>query len=118
MLDWQAYLSFREQFREALDPRLYTIEHLDGLVWSGQARFWFNDDAAIIAKLTLFPSGAIVVEGLIAAGKLEAIKELIPLAEEWGRSCGAVFGMIESRPGWAREMKDYEPIQTRLLKEL
>ncbi len=58
---------------------------------------------------------------MIAAGPLEEIEDiLIPIAEQWGRENGCAFGMIESRPGWAKRMKrhGYEPFQVSLIKEL
>lgn len=116
--DWAGYLRFRDAFAGALDDRLYTIDHLDGLVLSGQARLWSNDKAAIVAELKIYPTGAMVVNGLIAAGEKDEIRKLIPEAEKWGRSIGCIAGEIESREGWAREMKDdgYRVHQVRLIK--
>lgn len=115
------YIRFRPSFAEALDSRLFTIEHLDDLLLSGRARFFCTEAAAIVAEIKTFPSGAKAVAGLIAAGWLEDIQTaLIPQAEEWGRSLGCQFGMIDSRPGWARRMKrhGYETHQVSLIKEL
>lgn len=118
--DWAGYLRFRDAFAEAMDSRLYQVDYLDGLILSGQARFWRSDEAAMIAEIKTFPTGARVVHGLIAAGNLEGIKSLIPLAEQWGRANGCIGGMIDSRPGWARAMKQdgYTPHQVALWKDL
>lgn len=118
--NWAGYLRFRPAFAEAMDPRLYDIDYLDGLILSGRARFWRTDTAAIVAEIKLFPTGAKVVHGLIAAGDIEGIKSLIPLAEDWGRQVGCIGGMIDSRPGWARAMKSagYAPHQLALWKDL
>ena len=43
---------------EALDPRLYRIEHLDALVASGRAIFMAAGDAAILFELRTYPTGA------------------------------------------------------------
>lgn len=115
------YLSFRDRFAEALDPRLYSLEYLDWLVVNGHGKFWSCGTAAIIAEIKTYPTGAKAVSGLIAAGDLNDIATvLIPLAEQWGRENGCIFGMIESRPGWAKRMKPhgYEVFQTSLIKEL
>lgn len=115
------YLRFRDRFAAALDPRLYTIGHLDNLLLTGRAQFFATDDAAIVTEFKTFPTGARAVCGLIAAGKLEDIETiLIPKAEEWGRMHGCAFGMIDSRPGWARQMKKrgYHTWQVSLMKEL
>lgn len=115
------YLRFRDRFAEALDPRLYSIEYLDDLILSGRAHFFASANAAIVTEFKTFPTGARAVAGLIAAGDLEEISTiLIPRAEEWGRLNGCQFGMIDSRPGWARRMKQhgYETHQVSLIKEL
>ena len=48
------------------------------------------------------------------------VNVLIPRAEEWGRSIGCTLAIIESRPGWAREMKKhgYSTHQISISKEL
>jgi hypothetical protein len=115
------YHRFREQFAEAMDSRLYPIEYLDHLITTGAAQSFISENAAIVAEVKTFPSGAKAVAGLIAAGELEEIETiLIPIAEEWGRMNGCTFGMIDSRSGWARRMKQhgYETWQVSLIKEL
>ncbi len=116
-----AYAAFRDQFAEAMDPRLYPIEHLDQLLIAGQAQFFATDKAAIVTEIKTFPTGAKAVCGLIAAGDLAHIENLlIPRAEQWGKRHGCTFGMIESRPGWAKRMKrhGYEVFQVAIIKEL
>lgn len=114
------YRAWRDEFQKAIDERFYSLEYLDGLVWSGRAQFWSTDEAAIIAELKVYPGGAVVIEGVIAAGELDGIRKLIVVAEAWGRLHGAGFAKIESRLGWLRALKDdgYELWQTALVKEL
>ena len=116
-----AYQRFRPRFAEALDPRLYTLAHLDALIHSGRAQAWYGIDAAIVTEVRTYPTGARVLHGLVAAGPLEEIVgELIPRAEAWGRTIGCVLAVVESRSGWVRKLKDagYEIHQTALRKEL
>ena len=119
-MNGEGYCRFRKVFAEAMDSRLYTIEHLDSLVWSGRARCWTSSRAAIVARLEVYPTGAVVIEGVIAAGELDAIRALIVEAEQWGRAHGAIAARIDSRAGWARALKNdgYAPFQTALMKEL
>jgi hypothetical protein len=103
-----AYAAFRARFAEALDPRLYRIEHLDALVASGRAIFMAAGDAAILFELRSYPTGAKAVHGLVAAGDVERITGLlIPSAEVWGVAQGCIGATIESRPGWARLLKPH-----------
>lgn len=118
--DWAGYLMYKPAFDEVIDSALYPEGWLDFEILDGRARFWRNDTAAIVATIKEYPSGAKAVHGLIAAGDLEGITALIPLAEQWGRDEGCIYGEIESRPEWARVMKyaGYEPAQLMLRKGL
>ena len=112
---------WRAEFAKALDARLYTIGHLDDLLLGGRAQLWFGDDAAMVTEVRSYPSGALVVHGLVAAGDLdEIVATLIPKAEAWARSLGCVLAIIESRPGWARALKarGYAPHQLSVRKSL
>ena len=119
--NWSGYLRFRSDFAEVIDPRLYTIEWLDEEVLAGAALLWVGRNAAIIARIKHYPTGAYDIEGLIAAGDLEEIAgELIPAAEDWGRAQGCVGAIIQSREGWARVLKGagYSVHQVALRKGL
>jgi hypothetical protein len=117
----ERYKAFRPAFTEALDPRLYTIEHLDELVLQRIAVPFFSDSGAIVAGLKTYPTGAVALDIIIAAGpKDELVNDLYPIAEAWGRKQGCTIGLIESRPGWAKAMKrnGYEIFQVSIIKEL
>lgn len=112
------YAAWRSRFLEAVDQDLYPAEWLDRRVASGRARFWGNEGAAILAEVKVYPSGAKEVHGLVAAGDLEAIIALIPLAEAWGRDRGCIRASISSHPAWARLLPDYQPEQLTIAKVL
>ena len=115
------YQRWREAFASAIDDRLHTIGHLDRLLFGGHAQAWFGENAAIVTEIRTYPTGARVIHGLVAAGDLAEICDvLIPRAEGWARSIGCVLAVIESRPGWAKTLKaaGYEPHQLTVRKEL
>lgn len=113
-----AYLHHREAFG-ALDPLRYPVEAIDARVKAQTWRCWGNESAAILAEVKTYPSGVREVHGVAAAGDLQAIIELIPLAEEWGREHGCVRAVIESRPGWERALpEEWELHQVAMRKEL
>ncbi len=122
----QSYLRFRSRLAEAIDGRLFSIEYLDWLIDTGQARLWHDPGSesgagsAIVATIRRYPTGALVVTGLCACGKLRNIRKLIPLAEQWGRENGCTLAIIESRMGWAQVLKEdgYSPHQVAVGKEL
>ena len=115
------YRRFRALFAEALDSRLHSIEHLDALLFSGRAQIWCGEAAAVVTEVRTYPTGAMALHGLVAAGELdEIVGVLIPKAEAWARSIGCAMVIIESRPGWARALKKsgYAPHQLAVRKAL
>ena len=115
-----SYADWRGRFLEAVDESLYPAAWLDRRVADGSARFWGNTDAAILAEIRTYPSGAREVHGMVAAGELDAIMALIPFAERWGRECGCVRASIQSSPAWGRLMAGagYVPEQLIIAKSL
>lgn len=116
-MNLDAYLRFRDEFG-ALDPLRYPVEAIDARVKAQTWRCWGNEKAAILAEIKTYPSGVREVHGVAAAGDLREIVGLIPQAEEWGRQCGCVRAVIESRPGWERVLPTYELHQVAVRKEL
>lgn len=115
------YAAWRERLGSALDPRFYTLEYLDGLMASGRAQIAATQDCAIIVELKQFPSGAVAMHCLVAAGEMNAAIELLNTeVERAARSLGCLGLLIESREGWARALKrhGYEPFQVSIFKEL
>lgn len=111
------YLAHRDEF-VALCPAKYPPEYIDAQVMARNWLCWGNERAAILAEVKQYPSGLREIHGLAAAGELEEIRNLIPLAEEYGRHVGCAVASIESREGWARLLPDYEVEQVRIVKEL
>jgi hypothetical protein len=119
--DWAGYLRFRDAFAAVMDARYYTPEWLDGELLSGAVTFMRTDAAAIIVELRNYPTGAIDVHGIVAAGDLaDVVGVLIPRAEQWARELGCIGAVIESREGWSRALKasGYNVHQVAVRKEL
>ena len=106
--DWAGYLRFRDAFAKVLDPALYTIDWLDLQIVQGAFLLWVGRNAAIIAEVKHYPTGARDIAGMLAAGDLaEIVNELIPAAEAYGQSIGCIGALIESREGWERALKPH-----------
>lgn len=108
---------FRAEF-VAIDPERYTAAYIDEKVLSGAWRLWSDGRAAILAEIRSFPTGVKEVHGIAAAGDLQAIVGLIPLAEQWGRENGCKWAIIESREGWLRMLPGYFAHTVAARKEL
>ncbi len=115
--DWERYQAFRDEFASALDPERYTIAWLDAMVWSGEYLVWSTPNACILCELKRYPTGAVDIHGMLAAGELsEIVETLIPQALAYGRQIGCIGGLIDSREGWAKVLKEkgWQVHQTRL----
>jgi len=112
-----AYLPFRREF-VALAPDKYPPEYIDGQVYAGLWLCWGDEKAAILAEVKTYPSGLREIHGLAAAGEVESIIGLIPLAEEYGRHVRCSIASIESRPAWAKLLPGYEVDQIRIVRGL
>lgn len=115
-----AYLRHRDEIAALLDPRLYSIEWLDREVATNSVGVMGDERGVIVFEIKHYPTGAMDVHGLVAAGELEAILGLIEQCENWARDHGCIGALIASRPGWARVLKSrgYEPHQVSVRKEL
>jgi hypothetical protein len=113
------YLHWRPEFAKALDPARYTIEWVDAQLEAGLYLLDATDKAAILTEAKVYPTGAWEVHGVLAAGDMREIADiLIPLAEERARRAGAIGASIASRPGWARVLRGagYQVEQVELRK--
>lgn len=115
-----AYLRHRDEIAELLDPRLYTIEWLDREITRGRAYVMGSDTAVIVFEFKHYPTGAMDIHGLVAAGELTAIKGLIEQAENFARDHGCIGAQISSREGWAKALEPagYRLYQVTIRKEL
>ena len=115
------YQHWRQAFADMLDPRTHHPEWLDDQVRSGRIKCWATEEAAIIAEIKTYPTGARELHGLAAVGDMMVIVgELIPQAEKWGRKMECDFASIASREGWARVLAPfgYAVHQVTIRKEL
>jgi len=121
MMDWAGYLLWRPAFLEAIDQKLYPARWLDGIVASEAVQLWRSDNAAALTEIRPYPSGAADLHGLVAAGDIGEVRDiLVPQAETWARLIGCAGFVIESRPGWAKLLKSqgFETRQLMVRKEL
>jgi hypothetical protein len=115
-----SYADWRLEFAKALDPRFHTVEWMDLQFNMNLFGFWCSDTAAIMAEIKTHPTGSREVHGLVAAGDLDGIVALIPMAEAWGKRKGAVIGSVSSHPAWQKLLQNsgYHVTRVTLEKDL
>ena len=91
---------------------------LDMMVWNGAYKLFANDSAVIVTELKTYPTGAKEIHGIVAAGDLASVKELIGQAEAWGKEQGCVRASIASREGWLKALPDYRLHQVYIVRDL
>lgn len=115
---WDEYQQRRESIGAILDERKWPLAWLDSEILNERATVLANDRAVIVVALRKYPGGLIEIHGLVAAGEVESIKELVAKAECWGRAHGAQIGSISSRRAWVKLMPEYRETQVTIEKEL
>lgn len=112
-----SYTRFRDELAAILDERFYTVEWLDHQIATSAIKFLATDDAIILFKFEVYPTGWLELQGMAAAGDLATIKdELIPAAENLAKTMGCGSAEIASREAWVRLLPDYEIYQTTIKK--
>lgn len=105
---WDEYMRFRPSFGSLIDPEFYPLEWLDDQVRGGNFKLLNTSNSAILITVKAYPSGALELHGIAACGNLaEIVGDLIPKALEIGKTLGCQIAAIESRPGWARIMRNF-----------
>lgn len=93
--------------------------HVWEAIERGDVQLWFNDTAAIVTEIRVFPTGLKIINGWLAGGNLDGVKTLVAQAERWGKAQGcAKAGISCGRPGWSRELDGYALAGVQLTKEL
>jgi hypothetical protein len=107
-LDW-----LRSGIEDATEAEL--IEDLR----AGRAQIWPGETAAMVTQVLDTPEGR-ALHVWVAGGALDGIMALKPGVEAWGRAMGCQFVSINSRPGWARLLRDdgFAPVGGELRKPL
>lgn len=113
------YAAWRERLADANDPAFWPIEAIDRLLLEGQAQFWCDGQSGLITRVVEYPGGAVALEAVAAAGKLDGLTDTIaPRVEQWAREQGFTHLLIAGRPGWERVFRGWRHHQSVLLKEL
>lgn len=113
------YRQWRDELASALDQRFYTADYLDDIVWSGRAKLFVSENAALLIEIRIYPTGARAGAVICAAGDVKEVIELLkPEAEGYAKSNGCICALIESREAWERLLRDYTPYKICLHKEL
>jgi hypothetical protein len=111
---------FRDQFREAMEPGLWTIEDLEQKIAHRRAFFFPGRNAALVGEIEEYPGGALLFQVIWAVGDVAELLGMAPGVEALARMMGCSGMLIEGRPAWVRLLKGqgYEPWSATVFKAL
>lgn len=115
-----------QQSRQFIEPAL---EYAGGThVWddiatgvlNGRYQLWVNDRCAIITEIVAYPQ-KLDLHFFLVGGSMEALSDIRPQVEEWGKENGCITASCAGRKGWLRSFmveEGYEQRWVVMSKEL
>lgn len=90
----------------ALEGSGWTPEEVWEGVQQGVFHLFMHEEGCMVGEFIVSPR-AVGFNVFAAGGTLKAIRELLPMVENYARSRGATFGGASGRKGWVRFLKRY-----------
>lgn len=112
-------LSLSKWISEALEGSGWTVpEILDG-IQRGDFHLFMHDEGCMVGEFITSPRHK-VMHIFAAGGTLNAMDDLLPTVEAFGRMHGCDIGGATGRKGWSRYLKKfgYSPADPAVAKEL
>lgn len=100
-----AAIPLRDKIQAALDHagNALLIEDLYAFALVGDVQIWLSSDncGIIFTEIVCYPRLK-AVRGIVAAGRLQSVLELVPTIARWALTMGCTRAEIIGRPGWTR----------------
>jgi hypothetical protein len=95
----------------------HSLLHVVDAIKDGSAQFFPLENSVIVTEIVDYPKRA-VCRIWLAGGDMDELIEAEKSIVEWARSHGCDGMEIIGRKGWERQLKDYKPASTVLIKEI
>ena len=95
----------------------HSLLHVVDAIKDGSAQFFPLENSVIVTEIVDYPKRA-VCRIWLAGGEMDELIEAEKSIVEWARSHGCDGMEIIGRKGWERQLKDYKPASTVLIKEI
>jgi len=95
----------------------HSLIHVVDAIKDGSAQFFPLENSVIVTEIVDYPKRA-VCRIWLAGGEMDELIEAEKSIVEWARSHGCDGMEIIGRKGWERQLKDYKPASTVLIKEI
>jgi hypothetical protein len=95
----------------------HTLQDVWQAITNNRAAFFPLEKSAIVVEIVDYPRRA-TCRIWLAGGEMEELIEAEKKVSIWARSQGCDSMEIIGRKGWERQLKDYQPTATILVKDL
>ena len=95
----------------------HSLLHVVDAIKDGSAQFFPLENSVIVTEIVDYPKRA-VCRIWLAGGEMDELIEAEKSIVEWAKSHGCDGMEIIGRKGWERQLKDYKPASTVLIKEI
>ena len=95
----------------------HSLLHVVDAIKDGSAQFFPLENSVIVTEIVDYPKRA-VCRIWLAGGEMDELIEAEKSIVEWAKSHGCDGMEIIGRKGWERQLKDYRPASTVLIKEI
>lgn len=95
----------------------HSLLHVVDAIKDGSAQFFPLENSVIVTEIVDYPKRA-VCRIWLAGGEMDELIEAEKSIVKWARSHGCDGMEIIGRKGWERQLKDYKPASTVLIKEI
>lgn len=95
---------------------LYTADDILDRCEAGDMQLWCYGSSVLVTEIIAFPR-ARVARSVVAAGRLNDIRRVLPSVETWARNQGCRYAIAGGRKGWGRAL-GYEGLAAEYVKEI
>ena len=117
-----------ERFEELLDEALrlgggtHTRQNVVDQIQANQAKVWFSldNEGVVISERRQYPSGLILANGWLGAGKFESILTMKDELEDYARASGAhgvTMTVAKAHRAWLKHLPDFRLMGYHLRKD-
>ncbi len=93
-------------------------EHVWAAIEKGECALWWNDTAAAVTEITIFPTGLRALNVWLAGGDMAGIKEIDGRLDQVARDKKCTIRTMQGRKGWLRALDGYRDAGAMMMKDV
>lgn len=93
-------------------------EHVWVALEKGECQLWWNDTAAAVSEITIYPTGLRALNVWLAGGDMAGIREIDGRLDEFAREKNCTIRTVHGRKGWLRALDGYRETGAMMMKDV